>query len=107
MAMPEVKRQYMAQDMRYLVDYHKNVKLQWLSAFPIRTVQPLRVTIAGDNNPKLIRHLCMLPHYNHVGVTVLIAIDEAAWRDDKNIGDENVSPLSLSITFRRNTIKRF
>ncbi|XP_065911815.1 uncharacterized protein [Dysidea avara] len=72
MAMPEVKRQYMAQDMRDWADYH-NVKLQWPSTFPIRTVQPLRVTIAGNNEPKLIRHLY-----------------EAAWRDNKNIGDENV-----------------
>jgi len=70
MTMPEAKRQYMALDMRDWADYH-NVKLQWPSTFPIRTVQPLRVTIAGDNNPKLIKCLCMLPYYNQVVVVTV------------------------------------
>ena len=95
----------MTTDVQDWASYY-GIPILWPSIFPIRTVQPLRVTIASDNNPTLIRRLCMLPHYNYVDVTVLIAADEAAWRDNKNIGDENVSSLS-SITFRRNTIKRF
>ena len=57
MEMPEIKRQYMAQDLQDWAGYH-NVTLQWPSTFPIRTVQPLRVTIASNNDPKLIEHLC-------------------------------------------------
>jgi len=65
MALPEVKRRYMAQDMRDWTEYH-NITLQWPSTFPIRTVQPLRVTIVGGNEPKMIKHLCKSPHYNRL-----------------------------------------
>ena len=55
--MPETKRQYMARDIQDWAGYH-DTTLQWPSSFPIRTVQPLRVTIASNNDPKLIEHLC-------------------------------------------------
>ena len=55
--LPEVKRQYAARDMQDWTSYH-GTTLRWPSTFPIRTVQPLRVTIASNNDPKLIVHLC-------------------------------------------------
>jgi len=57
MEMSETKRQYMTQDLYDWTNYH-NTTLQWPTTFPIRTVQPLRVTIASNNDPKLIKHLC-------------------------------------------------
>ena len=57
MEMAEAKRQYLVQDIQDWASYH-DTTLRWPSTFPVRTVQPLRVTIASNNDPKLIEHLC-------------------------------------------------
>ena len=45
MEMPEIKRQYMAQDLQDWAGYH-NITLQWPLTFPIHTIQ---LTIASNN----------------------------------------------------------
>ncbi|XP_065911506.1 uncharacterized protein [Dysidea avara] len=68
----ENRRRYLTTDIQDWASYY-GVPLLWPSTFPIRTVQPLRVTIAGGSDPRLIKHLY-----------------KAVWQDDKNIGDELV-----------------
>ncbi|XP_048588563.1 uncharacterized protein LOC5511679 [Nematostella vectensis] len=65
------KRQYFMKDLSRYSDY-LSVPLKWTSHFPLRTILPARLTIA--NNDDRLRH----------------ALYEAAWRYDKNIGDEQV-----------------
>ncbi len=56
--MNEAKRNYFRQDLFDWSDY-AGVKLTWPDTFPLRTVLPLRVTLAADCDPNLIQHLCM------------------------------------------------
>jgi len=65
----EAKRNYNSADLQEWCKWW-NIKLHWPSAFPIRTVNPLRVAII---EPRVIHILY-----------------KAAWVDDKNIGDDKV-----------------
>ena len=56
-AMSEAKVKYGTKDMKDWCDYAQ-VELQWPDVFPLRTVLPLRVTIASKCDPMLIMHLC-------------------------------------------------
>ena len=49
----------MQQDLQDWCEY-ASVPLRWPDAFPLRTVLPLRVTLAAGCDPKLIRALCKL-----------------------------------------------
>ena len=55
----EAKQRYMQQDLSDWCEY-ASVPLHWPDAFPLRTVLPLRVTLAAGCDPKLIRALCKL-----------------------------------------------
>jgi len=55
----EAKQRYMQQDFSDWCEY-ASVPLHWPDAFPLRTVLPLRVTLAAGCDPKLIRALCKL-----------------------------------------------
>lgn len=70
--MSPVKVQYMQQDLKDWTSY-AGVGLQWPEAFPLRTVLPLRVTLAAGCPPQLIH-----------------ALYSAAWRENKDIGQEEV-----------------
>jgi len=58
---PEVKRQYIRVDMQRWAD-HWGVPLEWPSAFPLRTVKPLRMTLAAsdEDRPALVHRLMKL-----------------------------------------------
>eukprot|EP00731_Ephydatia_muelleri_P032388 Em0023g895a len=71
-AMSEAKVKYGTKDMKDWCDYAQ-VELQWPDVFPLRTVLPLRVTIASKCDPMLIMHLY-----------------KAAWQRKKDIGNEEV-----------------
>ena len=53
----EAKIKYGTKDLRDWCDY-AHVDLQWPDVFPLRTVLPLRVTLASKCDPVLIMHLC-------------------------------------------------
>jgi len=69
-AMSEAKRNYMAQDMEDWKRWWGGVPLTFPQGFPIRTVNPLRVSIA---QPKCIQGLY-----------------KAAWVDGLNIGEDDI-----------------
>jgi 2-hydroxychromene-2-carboxylate isomerase len=66
------KQAYYQLDMRDWCDY-SGVTLNFPDVFPIRTILPLRVTLASQYDPSLIRTLYL-----------------AAWRDNRNIGEPEV-----------------
>lgn len=77
-AMSEAKRNYYTQDLKDWCDYC-DVKLKFPSTFPLRTVLPLRATIASKCDP-----------------TVIQTLYHAAWQHDLDIGDKEV--LSSTLT---------
>lgn len=56
--MNEVKRNYFTQDLKDWCDY-AGIEFQFPSIFPLRTVLPLRATLASGCDPEVIRLLCM------------------------------------------------
>ncbi len=90
-AMNEAKRNYYTQDLHDWCQY-AGVKLQFPSTFPLRTVLPLRATLASNCDPTIIRTLCMWLLIIH-NLYVLIA-DRAAWQDNLNIGEKDVYQYS-------------
>ena len=56
-AMSEAKRTYFQKDLSDWCEY-AGLKLRWPDTFPIRTVLPLRVTLASGCDPTLITHIC-------------------------------------------------
>ena len=55
--MNEVKRQYFQKDLLDWADF-SGIKLQWPDTFPLRSVLPLRVTLASGCDPKVIDTIC-------------------------------------------------
>lgn len=55
--MTEAKRNYYQKDMQDWIDF-AGVKFQWPDSFPIRSVLPLRVTLAAGCDPKVIDVIC-------------------------------------------------
>lgn len=55
--MSETKRIYMQQDLNDWCEY-ASVQLRWPDTFPLRTVLPLRVTLAAGCDAELIRAFC-------------------------------------------------
>lgn len=55
--MNETKRNYYQQDLHDWCDY-AGVQLTFPDSFPLRTVLPLRVTLAAKCDPTLIMHFC-------------------------------------------------
>ena len=55
--MSEAKRNYYQQDLQDWCQY-AGVELVFPQAFPLRTVLPLRVTLASGCDPMLIQTLC-------------------------------------------------
>ena len=55
--MSESKRNYYQQDLKDWCQY-AGVELVFPQAFPLRTVLPLRVTLASSCDPVLIQTLC-------------------------------------------------
>ncbi|XP_064398309.1 uncharacterized protein LOC135344945 [Halichondria panicea] len=77
-AMNEAKRNYYTQDLHDWCQY-AGVKLQFPSTFPLRTVLPLRATLASNCDPTIIRTLY-----------------RAAWQDNLNIGEKDVMSSLLT-----------
>lgn len=71
-AMSEAKVTYGSKDLRDWCEFAQ-VDLHWPDVFPLRTVLPLRVTIASKCDPKLIIYLY-----------------RAAWQRKKDIGNEEI-----------------
>lgn len=71
-ALIEAKREHLFQDLRDWSEY-AGAKLKWPDNFPLRTVLPLRVTLASQCNPQLIS-----------------ALFTAAWEQNKDIGKAEV-----------------
>ena len=55
--MSEAKRQYMTRDLQDWCEYC-GAELNWPDAFPIRSVLPLRLTLAANCEPALIKAIC-------------------------------------------------
>ena len=55
--MSEAKRQYMVRDLHDWCEYC-GAEFKWLDAFPIRSVLPLRLTLAANSQPALIKAIC-------------------------------------------------
>lgn len=53
----EAKRRYLAKDLQDLCMY-SGVELNWPDVFPLRSVLPLRLTLAAKCDPLLIKLLC-------------------------------------------------
>ena len=53
----EAKRNYFILDLKDWSDY-SGVELNWPTVFPLRSVLPLRVTLAAGCEPNLIRAIC-------------------------------------------------
>ncbi|GBG27152.1 Glutathione S-transferase kappa 1 [Hondaea fermentalgiana] len=70
LAISSVKRAYGGLDMQDWCAFHDNVPLRFPDDFPLRTVLPLRVAIA---DPAVTKH-----------------IYQAAWTQNKNVGDKDV-----------------
>ena len=58
MAFADAKRQYMSWELNHFANEVAKRPIQWPDTFPIRTVLPLRVTLASGCDPKLIKTLC-------------------------------------------------
>lgn len=56
----EAKRQYLSWELSHFANEVAKRPIQWPESFPIRTVLPLRVTLASGCDPKLIKILCKL-----------------------------------------------
>ena len=85
----------MQQDLKDWTSY-AGVGLQWPEAFPLRTVLPLRVTLAAGCPPQLIHALCRqqsaLAARYITHLLLYLQTDSAAWRENKDIGQEEVDP---------------
>ena len=55
--MSEAKRQYMVRDLHDWCEYC-GAEFKWPDAFPIRSVLPLRLTLAANSQPALIKAIC-------------------------------------------------
>ena len=56
-AMSEAKRHYMMRDLDDWREYC-GAEFKWPDAFPIRSVLPLRLTLAAKCQPTLIKAIC-------------------------------------------------
>lgn len=72
-AMAVAKQQYYAWELQQWSQEVAKVSLKWPDSFPLRTVLPLRVTLASGCNPNIIKILY-----------------RAAWRDNLDIGNADV-----------------
>ncbi len=90
--MNEAKKNYFTQDLRDWCQY-AGIKLNFPRAFPLRTVLPLRATLASNCDPVIIKMLCMY-YMSRVVLSLYccfyLYIDKAAWQDDLNIGENDV-----------------
>ena len=57
-AMAPAKQRYYAMELQHFAK-EANIPLQYPDFFPLRSVLPLRVTLAANNDPTLIDALCM------------------------------------------------
>ncbi len=69
--MNEAKRSYFTQDLRDWCQY-AGIKLNFPRAFPLRTVLPLRATLASNCDPVIIKMLCMC--YGVIFVVIMCMI---------------------------------
>ena len=88
--MSDAKRLYMTKDIHDWCDYC-GAKFNWSDAFPIRSVLPLRLTIAANSDPTLIKAICksMIMSLDRI-LSLVFVSDVAAWRDNKDIGNKEV-----------------
>ena len=66
--MPVAKQQYYSSEMAYWAEGVAGVSLRWPDNFPLRTVLPLRVTLASGCDPRLVGVLCEWVWSHLVGI---------------------------------------
>ena len=102
--MSEAKRQYMVRDLHDWCEYC-GAECKWPDAFPIRSVLPLRLTLAANCQPALIKAICKSLIVSQSGYllwlynSIIIAV-AAAWRDNKDIGNREVCAGSITLLFK-------
>ena len=89
----QAKQDYHEQELRDWSSY-AGVPLKGATA-PLQTSLPLRVTLAADCDPVLIKTIRECTHCAS-GVDLLcVFADEAAWQHEKDISDETVRLCDL------------
>ena len=89
--MSDAKRQYMMRDLSDWCDYCR-VEFKWPTTFPIRSVLPLRLTLAAKCDPNLIKAICkcaVMSFCRWLNIYPLLPV-AAAWRDNKDIANKEV-----------------